>query len=256
MFRFAANLNMLFGERPFRERFAAAAAAGFSAVEMQHPYAEPIATLKELLEGHALDCVLINNPFAPESGDFGCAALSGREDDFREKIDLALSYAHGLGARCIHVMAGDGARDERNAETFVANLRQAGQSAAEFGATLLIEPLNPRDRPNYFLRYTDQAREIIEAVALDNVRLQFDIYHVQVTEGDLVRRIEKLAPLIGHVQVAGVPERNEPDRGEVNIGYLFEALKRSGYAGCIGCEYRPAGKTEDGLGWMTPYRRS
>jgi hydroxypyruvate isomerase len=256
VFRFAANLNMLFGERPFRERFAAAAANGFPAVELLHPYAEPVASLKDRLADHSLECALINTPFTPEAGDFGCAAIAGQEEEFREKIDLALSYAHGLGARAVHVMAGECNRDERNAAAFVANLREAGQSAADFGATILIEPLNPRDRPNYFLRHTDQAREIIEAVALDNVRLQFDIYHVQITEGDLVRRIERLAPLIRHVQVSGVPDRNEPDRGEINLPFVFDALTRAGYSGFVGGEYRPAGRTEDGLGWMRAYRHA
>jgi hydroxypyruvate isomerase len=254
VFRFAANLNMLFGEYAFRDRFAAAYHAGFSAVELLHPYAEPVEHLKEWLTASRLQCVLINTPFSPEGGDAGCAAITGREQDFSRKINLALSYACALGVPVIHVMAGDADADVKNTETFISNLREAGQAAAEVGITLTIEPLNARDRPNYFLRYTDQAAEIIDAVGLDNVRLQFDIYHTQITEGDLIRRIEKYADLIGHVQVAGVPLRDEPDRGEINIAAVFNALAFSSYDGFIGCEYRPRGRTEEGLRWLDPYR--
>lgn len=254
MFRFAANLNMLFGEYAFRDRFAAAHRAGFSAVELLHPYAEPVEHLKEWLAANKLQCVLINTPFAPEGGDFGCAAIAGREQDFFRKIHLALSYARALSVPTIHVMAGDAKADIRNMEAFIANLRKAGAEAAELGITLTIEPLNARDRPNYFLRYNDQAGEIIDAVGLGNVRLQFDVYHTQITEGDLTRRIEKHAHRIGHVQVAGVPLRDEPDRGEVNIDSVFNTLAFTSYDGFIGCEYKPRGRTEEGLGWMEPYR--
>lgn len=254
MFRFAANLNMLFGEYAFRDRFAAAHHAGFSAVELLHPYAEPVEHLREWLAASGLQCVLINTPFTPEGGDVGCAAIAGREESFQRKINLALSYARALGVPTIHVMAGDAVADARNTETFIANLRNAGEAAAELGIALTIEPLNARDRPNYFLRYTDQAAEILDAVALDNVRLQFDVYHTQITEGDLIRRIEKHADRIGHVQIAGVPLRDEPDRGEVNIAAVLNALAFTSYDGFIGCEYRPRGRTEEGLRWMEPYR--
>jgi hydroxypyruvate isomerase len=254
VFRFAANLNMLFGEYAFRDRFAAAHHAGFSAVELLHPYAEPVEHLKDWLAASRLQCVLINTPFAPDGSDVGCAAIAGRERDFFRKIHLALSYARALGVPTVHVMAGDGKADTRNTEAFIENLKTAGKEAAEVGVTLTIEPLNARDRPNYFLRTNDQAAEIIDAVALDNVRLQFDVYHTQITEGDLTRRIEKHAKRIGHVQIAGVPLRDEPNCGEVNIASVFNALAFSSYDGFIGCEYRPRGRTEAGLGWMEPYR--
>ncbi len=245
---------MLFGEYAFRDRFAAAYHAGFSAVELLHPYAEPVEHLKAWLTESRLQCVLINTPFSPEGGDAGCAAIAGREQDFERKINLALSYAHALGVPTIHVMAGDAEMSRVNTYAFISNLVAAGQSAAELGITLTIEPLNARDRPNYFLRTNDQAAEILEAVALDNVRLQFDVYHTQITEGDLIRRIEKHAARIGHVQIAGVPLRDEPDCGEVNIANVLNALAFSSYDGFIGCEYRPRGRTEDGLTWIAPYR--
>lgn len=247
---------MLFGEYAFRDRFAAAYHAGFTAVELLHPYAEPVEHLRDWLAASRQRCVLINTPFSPEGGDAGCAAIAGREEDFRRKINLALSYAHGLGVPTIHVMAGDAKADARNMQAFVENLRMAGREAAEVGVALTIEPLNARDRPNYFLRTTDQAAEILDEVALDNVRLQFDIYHTQITEGDLTQRIEKHAHRIGHVQVAGVPKRDEPDGGEVNIANVFLALASSGYDGFIGCEYRPRGRTDAGLRWLEPFRSS
>jgi hydroxypyruvate isomerase len=253
VFRFAANLNMLFGEYAFRDRFAAARRAGFSAVELLHPYAEPVEHLKDWLATNRLQCVLINTPFSPEGGDAGCAAIAGRERDFFRKIHLALSYARALDVPAIHVMAGDAKRNTPNTEAFIANLKKAGAEAAEVGIMLTIEPLNARDRPNYFLRTTDQAVEIIEAAGLDNVRLQFDLYHTQITEGDLTRRIEKHAKHIGHVQVAGVPLRDEPDRGEINLASVFNTLAFTSYDGFIGCEYRPRARTEEGLSWMEPY---
>ncbi|MBX3522769.1 MAG: TIM barrel protein [Xanthobacteraceae bacterium] len=256
MFRFAANLNMLFGEYAFRDRFAAAYHAGFSAVELLHPYAEPVEHLKEWLIASRLECVLINTPFSPEGGDAGCAAIAGREHDFFRKIHLALSYARALSVPTVHVMAGDAKRDLRNTEAFISNLKAAGTEAAEVGVTLTIEPLNARDRPNYFLRTNDQAAEILDAVGLDNVKLQFDIYHTQITEGDLTRRIERHAKRIGHVQVAGVPLRDEPDRGEINLASVFNTLAFTSYDGFIGCEYRPRGGTVEGLSWLEPYRRA
>ncbi len=245
---------MLFGEYAFRDRFAAARHAGFSAVELLHPYAEPVEHLKHWLSESGLQCVLINTPFAPEGGDVGCAAIAGREHDFFRKIHLALSYARALGVPTIHVMAGDAKADIRNTEAFIANLKKSGAEAAELGITLTIEPLNARDRPNYFLRYNDQAAEILDTVGLDNVRLQFDVYHTQITEGDLTRRIERHAHRFGHVQIAGVPLRDEPDRGEINIASVLNTLAFTSYDGFVGCEYRPRGRTEDGLGWMEPYR--
>jgi hydroxypyruvate isomerase len=245
---------MLFGEYTFRDRFAAAHHAGFSAVELLHPYAEPVEHLKEWLTASRLQCVLINTPFAADGSDTGCAAIADREQDFFSKIHLAISYARALGVPTIHVMAGDAKADSRNTQTFVSNLKQAGSEAAEAGVILTIEPLNARDRPNYFLRTNDQAAEILDEVGLDNVRLQFDVYHTQITEGDLTRRIEKHAARIGHVQVAGVPLRDEPDGGEINIASVFEALAVSHYDGFVGCEYRPRGRTEEGLRWMEPWR--
>jgi hydroxypyruvate isomerase len=252
--RFAANLAYLFTERPLLERFGAAAAAGFRAVELQFPYDHAPNTVRGELERHGLMQLGINTPFGRE-GEFGLAAVPGREDDFRTLFTQALDYTVAIGGRAVHCLAGKVAPAQRPAaeKVFLGNLAWAAERAAAHNITLLIEPINPRDRPDYFLNHVEHAADVIGKSGAPNVKVQFDFYHVQIVSGDLMRRFEKYLPVVGHVQVAGVPERHEPDIGEVNYPAIFAMLDRAGYAGFVGCEYRPRGRTEDGLGWARPY---
>jgi 2-dehydrotetronate isomerase len=252
--RLAANLGWLFAERPFLERFGAAAAAGFAAVELLSPYEHAPAAVRAELERFGLSQLGINTPLGRE-GESGLAALPGREREWREAFARALDYAAAIGARSIHCLAGCVPPEKRPAaETvFVGNLAAAAAEAAKAGIMLLLEPLNLRDRPDYFLSRVEQAADIVRKVGAPNLRIQFDFYHVQIMSGDLIRRFEAHLPLIGHVQIASVPERREPDEGEVNYPHILAALDRLGYAGFVGCEYRPHGRTEDGLGWARPF---
>jgi hydroxypyruvate isomerase len=246
--RFAANLSFMFAERPFPERFAAAAQAGFRGVEFLFPYEHDAAAIRDALDAAGLEQALFNCPPGDwEAGERGMAAIPGREAEFRESFDLALSYAETIRPGRLHVMAGltSGAESRR---TYIGNLRWAAARAPD--RVLTIEPINTRDIPGYFLNRSDEAVAVIEEVGAPNLRLQFDLYHAQIMEGDLTRRLERLMPLIGHLQIAGVPDRHEPDEGEVDFPHLFGTLDRLGYDGWVGCEYRPAGRTEDGLGWF------
>ena len=246
--RFAANLTTMFTERPFLDRFAAAAAAGFGAVEFLFPYDHPADAVAERLERAGLQCVLFNFPPGDwAAGERGLAALPGRADAFRRSVDRALEYARALGAPRLHAMAGVGGGDRG---LYVTNLRHAADALAAEGRALLIEPINPRDMPGYHLADWEQARAVQDAVDRPNLRLQADLYHLQIIRGDLTRLIERDIARIGHVQVAGVPDRHEPDEGEVAYPHLFALLDRLGYDGWVGCEYRPRGRTEDGLGWL------
>jgi 2-dehydrotetronate isomerase len=250
--RFAANLGHLFTERPLIERFAAAAAAGFAAVELQFPYdIAPSAVMTELKK-HNLTQLAVNTPQTPEAG---LAALPGRERDFDTAFRRALDYVTAIGGTGIHCMAGVVPVNERPAaeKVFIANLTRAAAEAAKSNITLLIEPINPRDRPGYFLSHLEHAADVVTKIGARNVRIQFDFYHLQIVGGDLLTRFEKYLPLIGHVQIAAVPSRHEPDTGEVNFPLVFEAIDRLGYKGWIGCEYKPKTRTEDGLGWAKPY---
>jgi 2-dehydrotetronate isomerase len=252
--RFAANLGYLFAERPPIERFGAAAAAGFAAVELLFPYAVAASAVKAELERYGLTQLGVNTPFGHE-GESGLAALPGREREWEAAFKLALDYVIAIGGRTVHCLAGCVPPEQRPAAeaVFIRNLARAAELAASAGITLLIEPLNPRDRPGYFLNRVEHAADIIGKVGSANLRIQFDFYHVQIVSGDLIRRFEAQLPLIGHVQIAGVPARREPDEGEVNYQEIFAALDRLGYTGFIGCEYRPRGRTEDGLAWARPY---
>jgi hydroxypyruvate isomerase len=250
--RFAANLGHLFTERPLIERFGAAAAAGFTAVELQFPYDVAPLAVKAELEKHKLTQLGVNTPQTPE---FGLAALPGRERDFDAAFKRALDYVAAIGGRAIHCMAGTVPVNERPAaeRVFVTNLARAADAAAKSNITLLIEPINARDRPGYFLSHLDHAAHIVNEIGAPNLRIQFDCYHLQITGGDLIKRFEKYLPLIGHVQIAAVPSRHEPDEGEIHYPHLFEAIDALGYSGWISCEYRPRTRTEDGLGWAKPY---
>jgi hydroxypyruvate isomerase len=250
--RFAANLGYLFTERPLIGRFAAAAVAGFKAVELQFPYDLAPSAVKDELARHGLTQLGVNTPLGPE---FGLAALPGRERAFDLAFNQALDYVVAIGGSAIHCMSGCVPVNERPAaETaFIKNLEHAAEKAAEQNIMLLIEPINPRDRPDYFLSHLEHAAAIVKKVGASNLRIQFDFYHVQIVGGDLLKRLEAHLPLVGHAQIAAVPSRREPDEGEVNYPEIFAALDRLGYAGWVGCEYRPRARTEDGLGWARPY---
>ena len=252
--RFAANLAYLFTERPLIERFAAAAAAGFKAVELQFPYDHAPSAVQEELKRHGLVQLGVNTAFGRE-GEFGLAAVPGRERDFDLAFRQAFDYVVGIGGRAIHCLAGKVPPEQRPAaeKVFVANLTRAADFARGKDITLLIEPINPRDRPDYFLNRVEHAADIIAKVERPNVKIQFDFYHVQIVSGDLIRRFEAHRSVVGHVQIAAVPSRHEPDEGEVNFPAIFSMLDHFGYAGWIGCEYRPRGRTEEGLGWARPY---
>jgi 2-dehydrotetronate isomerase len=250
--RLAANLGHLFTERPLVDRFAAAAAAGFAAVELQFPYDVAPSAVKVELERHGLTQLGVNTP---QCAEFGLAALPRRERDWDAAFARALDYVVAIGGRAIHCMAGCVPVNERPAAeaVFIRNLSRAAEQAARKNVTLLIEPINPRDLPNYFLNRVEHAADIIQKIGAPNVRIQFDFYHAQIVGGDLIKRFEKHFPLVGHVQIAAVPSRHEPDEGEVNYPAVFAAIERLGYTGWIGCEYKPRMRTEDGLGWAKPY---
>jgi hydroxypyruvate isomerase len=250
MLRFSANLGFLWAELPLIERVAAAKAAGFAAVEFHYPYEVPAATLRAALDEAGLIALGINTRMGSRPGDFGLAALPGREAEARAAIDEAIAYAAAIGAGAVHVMAGKPESGGRARRTYLDALAYAASRAEAAGQVVLIEPLNPRDAPGYFLKTSEQAAEIIAELGRGNVKLLFDCYHLQIVEGDLTRRLERLLPIIGHVQIAGVPSRAEPDEGEVAYERLLPALDAMGYAGWVGAEYRPRGRTEDGLGWM------
>jgi 2-dehydrotetronate isomerase len=254
--RFAANLAYLFTERGMLERFAAAAAAGFTAVELQYPYDHAPSAVKAELDRHGLTMLGINTAAGRlPAGEFGVAAVPGREQEFAALFAQALDYVTAIGGCQIHCLAGKVPPEQRPAAelTFIRNLARAADAARERGITLLIEPLNPRDRPDYFLTRVEQAADVIAKVERPNVRIQFDFYHCQIVGGDLIRRFEKYLPVVGHVQIAAVPSRREPDEGEVNYPQIFAALDRLGYDKWVGCEYRPRARTEDGLGWARTY---
>jgi hydroxypyruvate isomerase len=253
--RFAANLGYLFTDRPLLQRIDAAAACGFKAVELQFPYDVPPSEVKAALARNNLVVLGLNTPQGERDNEFGLAAVPGREKDWQVLFGRALDYITAIGGSAIHCMAGIVPPEQRPAaETvFIRNLSKAAEAAEKHNITLLIEPINPRDRPDYFLNRAEHAADIIAKIGAPNVRIQFDFYHAQILGGDLIRRFEKHFPVVGHVQIAAVPSRAEPDEGEINYPAVFEAIDRAGYKGWIGCEYRPRTRTEDGLGWAKPY---
>jgi 2-dehydrotetronate isomerase len=255
--RFSANLSFLFNEVPFLDRFAEAARAGFSAVEFAFGYDYSPAQIAAQLAKHRLQQVLINAPPGDLSaGDRGLGSLPGREHEFAASIATALHYARALSCPRVHVMAGvlprdsDAAARERHRATFVRNLRYAAREAAEQGVALTIEPINTRDVPGYFLSTQGDAHAIREEVGAANLGVQMDFYHAQVVEGDLAEKFRRWHAHVGHVQIAGVPGRHEPDTGEVDYYYLFDLLDELNYNGWVGCEYRPGGDTHAGLAWL------
>ncbi len=253
----AANLSMMFTEVPFMERFRAAAEAGFRHVEYLFPYDFDVGEIAAALEENQLSQALFNCPPGDwEGGERGLACLPERQDDFDRSLDVAMRYAKALCVPKIHLMAGMGdANNSAQRSRYVANIAKAGAFFASEGVQLVIEPINGRDMPGYFLNDFDLASQIIDEIGLKHVALQFDFYHCQIIHGDLIRRYEALAHKVGHVQIAGVPLRHEPDVGEVHYPAIFEALDVSGYRGAVGCEYRPRAETAAGLGWARPYLR-
>ena len=252
--KFAANLSMMFNELPFPERFAAAAKAGFKAVEFLFPYDYAPAEVAAWLRENGLTNALFNMPpgdFA--GGERGIASLPGREAEFREGVAKAVEYALALGTPTVHCMAGlfpAGVDRARHRALYIENVRYAAQEMAKHGRVLVIEPINPRDMPGYFLNTQAEGHAICKEIGLSNLKVQMDFYHCQIVEGDLTMTFKKYFAGIGHVQIASVPARHEPDEGEVNYRHIFKLLDEMGYDGYVGCEYRPRGRTEDGLVWL------
>ena len=251
--KFAANLSMLFTEQPFLDRFERAAKAGFNAVEFLFPYAFPAEEIKARLEAHGLKLVLHNLPAGDwDAGERGIACLPDRIDEFRDGVGRAIVYAKALGVGQLNCLAGKvpiGAPDATLRKTFVANLKYAAAELKAAGLKLLIEPINTYDIPGFYLNRTAQAVDLLDEVGAANAFVQYDIYHAQRMEGELAATMEKHLARIGHVQLADNPGRHEPGTGEIHYPFLFAHLDRLGYAGWIGCEYKPAAATEAGLGW-------
>jgi hydroxypyruvate isomerase len=254
----AANLSLMFAEQPFLDRFAAAADEGFRAVEFMFPYEWEPGTVAEMASAHGLETVLFNCPAGDwTAGERGLAALPDRVAECREGVTHALDYARALDCRKLHLMAGivpDGADRAVMEGIFVENIRFAADLAAGDGIEILIEPINTRvDIPDYFHSSTGEAVALLDRAGRENARLQYDIYHMQIMEGDLIRRIEALLDRIGHIQIADNPGRGEPGTGEINFQTIFERLDAIGYSGHVGCEYRPMAETAAGLGWAAPF---
>jgi hydroxypyruvate isomerase len=276
--KFAANLSMMYVELPFLDRFEAAAEDGFKAVEFLFPYAFEVQELAARLKGNGLRQVLFNAApggsdsasiaKAIEAVERGMASVPGREAEFRASVGLALEYADGLDCPRVHLMAGllpQGGTREASRATYIANLKWAAAEAAKAGRDVLIEPINTRDIPGFFLNRQDEAHAVIAEVGAANLKVQMDLYHCQIVEGDVAMKIRHYLPTgkVGHFQIAGVPERHEPDVGEMNYPYLLgvidEVSAACGWDGWVGCEYRPKlggqpGGTSAGLGWMGEWR--
>ena len=269
MSQFAANLSMLYNEHAFLDRFGAAAHDGFTAVEYLFPYSFTTEQIKDKLKTHGLTQVLFNAPpggtdaasieAAWSAGMRGTACIPGKEEEFRIGVLMALEYAQALPCPRVHIMAGllpEGLTREQALPIYISNLQWACMQAAPMGIDLLIEPINTRDIPRFFLNRQDHAHEVLELVGAANLKVQMDLYHCQIVEGDLTMKLKKylLTGKVGHLQIAGVPERHEPSLGEINYPYLFKLIDELGFKGWIGCEYRPkntsSGGTSAGLTWM------
>ena len=252
--KFSANLGFLFADRGLVARISAAACCGFEAVELHWPYDVPAAQISAALRASGVRLVALNTaPGNVGAGEFGLAAVPGRAQEFRQSMHQALDYAVATSAGAVHCMAGlVGAQGLAAAEQcFVENLQLASDMAAQAGVELLVEPINTRDKPGYVLTTVEQAADIIGRTGRQNIKILFDCYHVQIMQGDLTRRLQQQLELIGHMQIAAVPSRGEPHAGEVNYPHIMATLQRLGYTGWIGAEYKPAGRTEDGLGWRS-----
>lgn len=254
--RFAANLTMMFGELPFLDRFAAAADAGFRAVEFLFPYDHPAETIRKAADSAGLRIVLFNLPPGDwTAGERGIAALPERADEFSRALALGLDYARVLSVPRLHLMAGiASAQSAPHRDRYRDAIVEAAERAGPSGIDILLEPLNGRDMPGYLLSDFGMAEDMIAGLGLPNVKLQFDIYHRQIMHGDVTEALKTLLPLIGHVQTASVPGRNEPGTGELDDARIFGVLDQIGYQGHVGCEYRPLSTTGEGLGWFAPWR--
>lgn len=255
--KFCANLSMMYNEVDFLDRFGAAGKAGFKGVEFLFPYAYDKNQLVDLTRKHDLQVILFNMPAGDwNAGDRGMACDPARTAEFQDQVGKSIDYALALGCPQIHCMAGlrpRGVNEGQMRAAYIANLRFAGKELAKTGLTLLIEAINPRDMPGFYLNYSRQAFDIMHYAAVPNLRFQYDIYHMQIVEGDLAPGIENNLAQIGHIQLADTPGRHEPGTGEINYDFLFRHIDKIGYAGWIGCEYRPAAGTDAGLGWIKPY---
>jgi 2-dehydrotetronate isomerase len=256
--KFAANLSMMFTEHAFLDRFDAASEAGFTAIEYLFPYEYRLEAIAEALRRNRLTQALFNLPPGRwEEGERGLAALPDRFDEFRSGVTRALEYVEATNVKRVHMMAGNAARNDPNAEaSYRRAIEYAAPVFAERGVDLLLEPINARNMPSYFLNDFPYARDLIASLGLPNVKLQFDVYHRQILHGDITIGFRALQPIIGHIQIASVPSRNEPDGEELNFPFLFSEFDRLGYAGYIGCEYNPCAGTVEGLKWFQPYRRT
>jgi hydroxypyruvate isomerase len=253
--RFAANLSMMFTEVPFLDRFEAAAQAGFTAVEFLFPYEFPAREVGARLHGNGLTQALFNLPPGDwAAGEKGFAALPQRFEDLKQSLVTALPYAQATGVKRLHLMAGIAERsDARAIEQFYKSVAWAAEFFAPHGLDVVIEPINPRNVPGYFLNNFIFARDLIRELKIPNLKLQFDIYHCQIIHGDVTTHLREMMPIIGHTQIASIPSRNEPDGEELNYPFVFAELDRLGYKGFVGCEYNPRAATTDGLAWFKPY---
>jgi hydroxypyruvate isomerase len=256
--KFAANLSLMYPEYDFLDRFGAAARDGFEGVEFLFPYSVIVGDIQTRLQEYGLTQVMFNCPPGNwAQGERGIASLPGREEEFKRGLERAFGYANALGVKKLHVMAGlldDESDRARHYDVYLENLAYAAAQAASCGITMLIEPINVRDMPAYFLNRQDEAQAICKALGAPNLKVQFDFYHCQITEGDLSVKLRRDIAGIGHMQIAGVPDRHEPDESEINYPYLFHLVDEVGYDGWVGCEYHPRGDTSEGLGWMRGLR--
>jgi hydroxypyruvate isomerase len=252
--KLAANLSLLFPQLDFLDRFAAAAAAGFRYVEYQFPYAHAAGDIAQRAREARVEVVLHNLPAGDAAkGDRGIACLPGREGEFREGVERAIDYAKAAGCPRLNCLAGLAVAERQHFDTLVQNLRFAARKLGAAGLQLMIEPISTRSVPGFFLTGTRQAIDVLNAAGEGNAFLQYDVFHMQIMEGDLAKTIERLLPRIGHIQIADVPERNEPGTGEINFDFLLRHLDAVGYSGWVGCEYNPRGDTVQGLKWAKSY---
>ncbi|TPK72148.1 TIM barrel protein [Mesorhizobium sp. B2-4-15] len=251
MLRFSANLGFLWPDRPLVDRIDAAAAAGFKAIELHWPYETPAGLVKQRCINHGLTLLGINTPLGDtDKGDFGLGAIDGRQSEFRTGFAMSAGYARQAGANSIHAMAGVLPLDQRarGKQVFIENLVFATNAAPDL--TILLEPINQRDKPNYFYSTIEEAADMLDQVGAPNLKIMFDIYHVGISQGDVLTRLSRHLPKIGHVQIAAVPSRAEPDEGEISYLAVFAALERLGYRNWVGCEYKPRAATDHGLKWI------
>jgi len=255
--KFAANLTWMFNEHDFPERFAAAVGLGFEAAECQFPYEWEAQLLADNCSLAGLQMIMFNMPpGAPGRGEYGLAALPGRESEFQESVQHALTYADALNCRMLHMLAGIVPADQcrqKYLETYIQNLEWAAKECARSDVAVLLEPINTFERPGYLISTTSEARYVIEQIESANVAMQFDVHNAQLMEGNLSRALRSNFSNIGHIQIAGVPDRTPPDVGEINYPYLFDLIDELGYTGWVGCEFRPGERTVDGLVWAASY---